>query len=98
MLCGYFFNLAAPDLNSAQVIAKRYLGAMSVEGAKQVARDFAADILRQMGVQSLSGSKIYYVSDRTGNKEIWSMDYDGGNQRRLTSYNSTSNMPAGSPD
>jgi len=98
VLFGWFYNLAAPDLNAAQVIAKRYLGPMSAEGAKQIARDFAADIMRNMGVQSLSGTKIFYVSDRTGNKEIWSMDYDGGNERRLTSYNSTSNMPAVSPD
>jgi TolB protein len=98
ILYGWFYNLSAPDLNSAQVIAKRYLGALSNDGAKQVARDFAADILRQMGVISLGGTKIFFVSDRTGNKEIWSMDYDGSNQKRLTSYNSTSTMPAVSPD
>ena len=59
-----------------------------------MAREFAADILAQFGGKSLAGTKIYFVSDRSGPrimgdgtrwaKEIWSMDYDGSNQRQLT--------------
>ena len=98
VLYGWLFNTGLPDVTSAQVIGKLYFGALTADGAKQVARDFAADILRQFGAKSLAGTKIYFVSDRSGAKEIWSMDYDGSNQRRLTQYNSTSSMPAVSPD
>src|SRR5262249_40422169 len=87
-----------PDLNTAQVIGKLYFGSLDIDGAKKVAREFAADILQQFGAKSLAGSKIFFVSDRTGNKEIWSMDYDGSSQRQITHYNSISTMPAVSPD
>src|SRR5580692_8150025 len=88
VLYGWLYNLAQQDLGSAQVIGKLYYGSLDAEGAKKVAREFAADILQQFGAKSLDGSKIYFVSDRTGNKEIWSMDYDGSNQKQLTNYKS----------
>ena len=63
-----------------------------------MAREFAADILKQFGMASLAGSKIIFVSNRTGAKEIWTMDYDGANQRPITKYGSISTTPAVSPD
>jgi TolB protein len=75
---------------------------LSNDGARKVAREFAADILRQLGIASLSGTKIFFVSDRTakalGDAEIWSMDYDGSNQRQLTRYGTSSREPAVSAD
>ena len=98
VLFGWLFNTGQPDVASAQVIGKLYYGTLDADGAKKVARDFAADILQQFGAKSLAGTKIYFVSDRSGTKEIWSMDYDGSHQQRLTQYKSTSSMPAVSPD
>jgi len=101
LLYGYFFNLGQPNVQSAQVLGNRYYGALSNDGAKKVAREFAADILRQLGIASLSGTKIYFVSDRTGGpqvKEIWSMDYDGSSQKQLTRYGSSTSQPAVSAD
>jgi TolB protein len=98
VLLGWFYNVAQPDVSNAQVFGKIYNGALSDDGARQVAREFAADILAKFGATSLVGSKIVFVSTRTGNKEIWQMDYDGSNQRRVTSYNSISTTPAVSPD
>jgi TolB protein len=98
VLFGWLYVTSAADLQRAQVIGKLYYGDLDAAGAKKVAREFAADILASLGVQTLIGSKIYFVSDRTGYKEIWSMDYDGANQRQLTSYRSISGMPAVSPD
>ncbi len=98
VLFGWLFNVAQTDVTGAQVIGKLYFGSMDAAGARKVAREFAADILQQFGAKSLAGSKIFFASDRTGAREIWSMDYDGTNQRRLTQYNSTSGMPALSPD
>ena len=98
VLFGWLFNVGQADVTSAQVIGKLYFGTLDAAGARKVAREFAADILQQFGAKSLAGSKIFFVSDRTGSREIWSMDYDGTNQKRLTQYNSTSSMPAVSPD
>lgn len=98
VLFGWLYNVNQPDAANAQVIGKLYFGTMDEAGARKVAQEFAADIVAQMGVQTLVGSKIYFVSTRTGNKEIWSMDYDGSNQKQLTRYNSISTMPAVAPD
>lgn len=98
VLRGWLYNLAQPDTASAQVIGKLYFGPVSAEGAKKVASEFAADILQQFGAASLAGTKIFFTSDRTGHKEIWSMDYDGTNQRQLTNYKTISGYPAVSPD
>lgn len=98
VLRGWLFNAGQPDLNSAQVFGRLYFGTVDAEGAKKVARQFAAEILQQFGVKSLEGSKIYFVSDRTGHKEIWSMDYDGSNERQLTNFRALSQSPAVSLD
>jgi TolB protein len=101
LLFGNFFNVGQPTVQSAKVFGNRYYGVLSGDGAKSVARQFAADILKQLGIPTLTGTKIYFVSDRTGGsfvKEIWSMDYDGSNQRQLTRYGSSSSEPAVSAD
>ena len=98
VLYGWLFNVTQNSVANAQVLGKRYLGSVDEAGAKKVAHEFAADIIAQMGGKSLLGSKIIFVSDRTGHKEIWSMDPDGSNQKQITRYNSLSIMPAISPD
>jgi TolB protein len=109
VLLGYLYNLSQSTPAAATLFAKRYVGSLDEDGAKKVAREFAADILAQFGGKSLSGTKIYFVSDRTGPrtmgdgkkvgvKEIWSMDYDGSNQTQLTFYKSLSMTPAVSAD
>jgi TolB protein len=110
VLYGWLYNLSQPTPASATLIpGTRYFGSLNDDGAKKVAREFAADILKQFGAVSLAGTKIFFVSDRTGPntlldvsknpvKEIWSMDYDGSNQRQLTNYKALSTQPAVSPD
>jgi len=99
VLFGWLYNTALPEPSSAQVFGKTYLGTLDEAGARRVAHEFAADILKQFGGVSLAGSKIYFVSERRrGVKEIWVMDPDGSNQKPLTQYNSLCTMPAVSPD
>lgn len=98
VLFGYLFDVTQPDVSGAQVIGKLYFGSADEEGARKVAREFAADIISRFGGTSLAGAKVYFVSDRTGSKEIWSMDYDGSNQTQITRYNSISVFPTVSPD
>jgi TolB protein len=95
---GWLYVLSQPDPASAQILSKLYIEALNSDGAKKAAREFAADILTQFGVKSLEGTKIYFVSDRTGAKEIWSMDYDGSNQRQITRYGTITQSPVVSPD
>lgn len=98
VLRGFLFNVGQPDVASSDLIHKLYFGSLDDDGAKKVARDFAADILQQFGMKSLSGTRIYFVSDRSGSKEIWSMDYDGSNQKQMTNYKTISKDPAVSAD
>jgi len=98
VLYGWLFNAAQPTVSQAQVLGKKYFGSVDEGGAKKLAHEFAADIISQFGGASLLGSKIYFVSNRTGHKEVWVMDPDGGNQRQISHFNSISIMPAVSPD
>jgi len=98
VLFGWLYNVTQSDLANAQVFGKIYLGSLDENGARKVAHEFAADVVARFGGTSLVGTKIWFVSDRTGHKEIWSMDPDGSNQKQFTRYASISVTPAVSPD
>ena len=98
VLYGWLFNVKQADVSGAQAFGKLYFGPVDEAGARKVAHEFAADNLKHFGVESLAGSKIYFVSNRSGNKEIWGMDYDGQGQKQVTAYKSISTMPSVSPD
>jgi TolB protein len=97
---GYFYTTAPniTDLQQAQVFGKVYTGSLDQSGAMDAAHHYAADILAIFGGQSLIGSKIVFVSDRTGSKEIWEMNWDGSEQHQITKYGSISTFPSASPD
>jgi TolB protein len=101
VLYGYLFDLSRGTPADAQIIGKQYL-ASSIDdnGARQIAHQFAADILEKFGAKSLAGTHIYFVHQAgfRSPKEIWVMDPDGRNQRQVTHYNSQSIEPSISPD
>src|SRR5262249_47576128 len=97
VLFGWLYDVTQ-QLSGAQVIGKLYFGTINEAGAKQVAREFAADILKLFGAESLAGSKVYFVSNRTGEKQIWVMDYDGTNQKPFAQYKELCTMPSVSND
>lgn len=98
VLFGWLYDVTQPDVTNAQMFGKVYFGPISEDGTKKIAREFAADILAKFGAKSLLGSKIYFVSNRSGAKEIWSMDYDGSNQKAITRYGSICTTPTISQD
>jgi TolB protein len=99
VLRGWLYNVSQPDISGAQVLGKTYLGPLNEDGARKVAHEFAADILKQFGGVSLNNTKIYYVhASAPGVKDIWSMDPDGSNQKQITFYKSLALTPAVSPD
>jgi TolB protein len=97
---GWFYTASAnmPTLQQAQVFGKIYTASLDENGAIDAAHHYAADILAQFGGQSLVGTRILFVSDRSGAKEIWTMNFDGTDQRPLTKYGSISTFPSASPD
>ena len=90
------------DTHSAQnpqVLGKQYSDNATAEAARQIAHRFADEIIERLGgVPGIAETKIYFVSQRTGSKEIWVMDYDGMNERRLTHLGTVSLSPRVSPD
>lgn len=90
---GRVFDLASGDL----VLGKRYRG--DYEVARRVAHTFADEvILFFTGKRGLGLTTIAFHSDRTGDKEIYLMDYDGANERQITAHRSVSLFPAWSSD
>jgi len=96
-------NPAAPA-----ALAKRYRAALSPARpaqlaeaeARRLAHQFADEIISRLsgGLPGIASTQVAFVSNRTGYKEIWVMDYDGANQRPLTSLRSIALMPRWSPD
>jgi TolB protein len=88
------------NTSSPQVLGKQYTDAATPEASRVIAHKFANEIIFRLGggIQGVTESKIYFVSDRTGHKEIWEMDYDGANQHPITHQGSISLSPRISPD
>ncbi|PYX58840.1 MAG: translocation protein TolB, partial [Acidobacteria bacterium] len=88
------------NVTSPQVLGKQYTDAATTDAARLIAHKFADEIIFRLGggVQGIAESSIYFVSDRSGHKEIWAMDYDGSNQHAITHLGSISLSPRISPD
>jgi TolB protein len=88
------------NTQSPEVLGKQYGDAPSDAAARVMAHKFADEIIFRLGggIQGIAESQIYFVSDRSGHKEIWAMDYDGSNQHQLTHLGSISLSPRISPD
>ena len=89
----------ARNKQNPQVLAKQYNEEASLDAARSVAHRFADEIiLRLGGINGIAETKIYFVSSRSGSKEIWAMDYDGQNQHQVTHLGTVSLSPRISPD
>ena len=71
----------------------------SDQNARILAHSFADAILERLGFgKGISRTKIAFVSDRSGHKEIYVMDYDGSNVYALTAVRNIAITPAWAPD
>lgn len=97
---GWLYSTATnmASVQQAQVFGKVYTASLDEHGAIDAGHRYAADILAQFGGKSLVGTRIVFVSSRSGAKEIWVMNWDGTDQRQLTKYGSISTFPSVSPD
>jgi TolB protein len=89
------------NTQSPLVLGKQYADDAPSDAAVRVmAHKFADEIIYRLGggIQGIAESQIYFVSDRSGHKEIWGMDYDGANQHQITNLRTISLSPRVSPD
>jgi TolB protein len=78
------------DSSGRNILLRSYTGT-----AREKAHAFANDLIETLtGTRGMAGSKIAFVASRTGRKEIYVADYDGGNIRQLTSDGVISVAPA----
>jgi TolB protein len=92
------FDVKSPS--NPGVLAKRYVATMNQVATREAAHRFANEIIQALGggVPGINLSRIAFVSKRTGHPEIWVMDYDGFNQRPITSYGAQALTPRWSAD
>src|SRR6266498_3419590 len=88
------------NIQSPQVLGKQYSDTGSDAAVRVMAHKFADEIIFRLGggIQGIAETQIYFVSDRSGHKEIWAMDYDGSNQHQITHLGSIALSPRISPD
>lgn len=88
------------NTSNPQVLGKQYNETASQDMARTIAHRFADEIIKQLGggVNGIAETKIYFVSTRSGSKEIWAMDYDGENEHQITHLGTISISPRISPD
>jgi TolB protein len=95
---GWLFDVK--NTASPQVLGKQYTDVATTQAVRLIAHKFADEIILRLGggINGIAETQIYYVSSRSGHKEIWGMDYDGANQHPITTLGTFSLSPHVSPD
>jgi TolB protein len=85
------------DSTGASQFGKRYSG--TAAALPRIAHMLGNDLVRTVnGRPGIFLSMIGFASNRTGNFEIWLMDWDGTNQRQITRHKALSILPSWSAD
>jgi TolB protein len=93
----YVIEARLIDTTGAMQFGKSYRGIAAV--LPRMAHMLANDLVRIInGRPGIFLSQIAFASNRTGRYEIWLMDWDGANQRRITAHNALALLPSWSPD
>ncbi len=94
----YVLEARLYDLGSNAIqMGRKYRGGSGA--LAQIAHRLADDLVRHFsGANGMFLSSIAFVSDRTGHREVWLMDYDGSNPRQVTRHQSMTLNPSFSPD
>lgn len=95
---GWLFD--TKNTNSPEILGKQFREHAAPDDALLIAHRLADEIIYRLGnaVPGVAETRIFFISSRTGNEEVWSMDYDGTSQQQLTHLNSTALSPHVSPD
>src|SRR5690242_6868381 len=82
------------DHSGGTVLSKTYNG-----NVRTSAHQFANDIVETLtGHKGIAGTRITFIATRSGKKEVYVADIDGGNVRQLTHDNTISVHPSFSPN
>jgi len=84
-------------VNGKRVLGKRYTG-RAADQRSMILRFCSEVIFYLTGNKGVYSSKIAFISNGSGHKEIYTCDFDGYNPRRLTHNNSISLFPDWSTD
>ncbi len=80
-----------------QILGKRFLG--TLPESRPLMHRVSGEIFRALtGQEGIFLTKIAFVGNATGHKEIYVSDFDGENVRQLTADKSIAQMPRWSPD
>jgi TolB protein len=91
---GSSFSARANEKNGGVILQKSYSGDM-----RHVVHHFTDDLVETLtGQKGIALSRVAFVSDRSGHKEIYICDYDGANILQITHDGVISVGPALSPD
>jgi TolB protein len=84
-------------LREEQILGKVYQGDQNL--LRRMVHKFSDEIvLKLTGQEGMAQTKIAFISDISGYKEVYTIDYDGYNLKRLTRNRSIALLPAWSPD
>lgn len=92
------FQVTLLDLGTGQALLSRYYR-QKAESARVLAHTAADDIVRQLtGRRGVARSRIAFVNDQTGAKEIYVADYDGAEVKKVTANRTLNLLPRWRPD
>ena len=90
----YFYDTTNPD---PLIPPRRYRSPAA--SLTRTAHMLANELVRAVqGRPGIFMTQIAYASNRSGNFEIWLMDWDGNNQRQITTHRALTLLPSWSPD
>lgn len=94
------FLVDVKEAGAPAIVGKQYGEVATQDNARLIAHKFADEIILRLGggVNGIAETKIYYVSSRSGVKEIWAMDYDGQGEHAVSHLGEVSLSPKVSPD
>ena len=95
---GFLFDAKNPG--TPQILGKQFTDVSNDEATRQIAHRFADEIISRLGggINGICETHIYFVSNRSGHKEIWVMDYDGQDAHQITHLGDDALSPRVSPD
>src|SRR5271154_474234 len=98
VVSGWLFD--AKNGQSPQVLGKQYNEEATEDNARLIAHRFADEIILRLGggIPGIAETHIFYISAKTGTKEVWEMDYDSQGAHQVTHLGSISLSPHVSPD
>ncbi|MFA6435440.1 MAG: DPP IV N-terminal domain-containing protein [Elusimicrobiales bacterium] len=92
------FTARLHDLESGKVVLEKFYQG-EPRAMRRAAHLFSDDVvLRVTGRKGVAHSKIAFANNSTGSKEIYTVDYDGGNLTKLTSDRTIALLPRWSQD